>query len=89
MLTCNLWLQVCDFSAYTGKSLYMINKPNPAVNTGLTPYFCHSHLVMRIDVGAAVPGASAPNLGAVNPERATGPLPNDILQVCGLCYAEC
>jgi hypothetical protein len=72
---------VCDFTAYTDKSLYLINKPNATLTTSETPFFCHSHLVMKINVGAPDPTASAPRLDAFNPERLTGPLPQDILEV--------
>jgi hypothetical protein len=79
--------QVCDFTTYAGQPLHLINKPNATLTTGLTPYFCHTHLVMRIDVGAAVPNAPAPNLAAFNTERQKGPLPLDILDVSGLLHA--
>jgi hypothetical protein len=74
-------LQVCDFAAYSGQPLYLINKSNATLTTSVTPFFCHSHLIMKINVGAAVANAPAPNLNAFNQERLTGPLPQSILEV--------
>jgi hypothetical protein len=79
---------VCDFRAYTGTSLYLINKPNKDITTSETPYFCHSHLVMKIVVGAPDAAAAAPNLAAFNEEIRTGPLPLDLIEASG-CKQSC
>jgi hypothetical protein len=83
VLTPDACAQVCDFRAYTGTPLYLINKPDPARTTSETPYFCHSHLVMKINIGAPDAAATAPNLAAFNEEARTGPLPLDLLQARG------
>jgi hypothetical protein len=83
VLTHDARVQVCNFTAYKNTSMYLINKPNSAFTTSLTPFYCHSHLIMKIDVGDTDPNAGAPTLGATNDERDTGPLPTDVLQVDG------
>ena len=54
-----------------------------AVTTSETPYFCHSHLIMKINIGAPDATATAPNLAAFNEEARAGPLPLDLLQASG------
>jgi hypothetical protein len=58
---------VCDLSNYAGRSLYLYNQPDPARTTSTTPFFCYSHLVMKMNVGAKGP---AP---AVQPKMVFGP----------------
>ena len=84
-LTPGACAQVCDFTGQSGRPLYVINKPNPDVTTSDTPYFCHSHLVMKINVGAPDAAAGVPNLNAFNNELRTGPLPLDLVQVTNWC----
>ena len=65
-----LWRRdtVCDFSSYdAGRSLYLYNQPDPARTTSETPFFCYSHLVMKINISGK---GAAP---AVQPKMAFGP----------------
>ena len=55
------------------------------LTTSETPYFCHSHLVMKINVGAPDAAAAVPNLAAFNTELRSGPLPLDLIQASSAC----
>jgi hypothetical protein len=59
---------VCDFSSYdAGRSLFLYNSPDPARTTSETPFFCYSHLVMKINISGK---GAAP---AVKPKMVFGP----------------
>ena len=59
---------MCDFSSYdAGRSLYLYNQPDPARTTSETPFFCYSHLVMKINISGK---GAAP---AVPPKLVFGP----------------
>ncbi|KAG2491600.1 hypothetical protein HYH03_010165 [Edaphochlamys debaryana] len=45
---------VCDFTAYAGKTLYLWNAQDDYRMKDV-PFFCHSHLVMRIEPQAVTP----------------------------------
>ena len=65
-----LWRRdiVCNFTGYdAGRSLYLYNQPDPARTTSETPFFCYSHLVMKINIS----GKGAPP--AVQPKLSFGP----------------
>ena len=54
------WDVVCDFSEYAGQTLYVYNGKDEQQMAGV-PYFCHSHLLAKIQVDPVVP-ANAPKL---------------------------
>ena len=41
---------MCDFSGYSNRTLYMYNQPDSSRTTSETPFFCYSHLIMKIKV---------------------------------------
>jgi hypothetical protein len=83
--------QVCNFTAYAHTPIYLINKPNAAQTTGLTPFFCHSHLIMKINVGGPNANAGVPSVtpDVINGERLTGPLPQNTLQASNSALEQC
>jgi hypothetical protein len=44
---------VCNLSGHSGRTLYLYNQPDPDRTTSETPFFCYSHLIMKIKVRAA------------------------------------
>ena len=73
------WL--CDLTELTSLS----SLSTQDLTTSETPYFCHSHLVMKINVGAPDAAAAVPNLAAFNTELRSGPLPLDLIQASSVC----
>ncbi|KAG2425551.1 hypothetical protein HXX76_013595 [Chlamydomonas incerta] len=65
---------VCDFSGFAGQDLIMMNAYDDRRMKGV-PFFCNSHLVMKINVrcsstgcpGASTPAFMPPAANAVNP----------------------
>jgi hypothetical protein len=47
------------------QAVYLINEHQPDRTTSETPYFCYSHLLMKLNVGAPDHGAQKPNLDAL------------------------
>lgn len=56
------------------QTIYLVNEHQPGKTTSETPYFCYSHLLMKINVGASDPGAQIPVLAAA---RTLGTLQQD------------
>jgi hypothetical protein len=46
------------------QAVYLVNEHQPDRTTSETPYFCYSHLLMKLNVGALDKGAQQPNLNA-------------------------
>lgn len=55
------WDIVCDFEGFENQVLYLWNEHDADRTTSETPYFCFSHLLMRINVGGRE-DAPEPNL---------------------------
>ena len=65
-----MWFRdiVCDFSSYdAGRSLYLYNQPDPSRTTSETPFFCYSHLIMKINISGKGPAPT------VQPKMVFGP----------------
>ena len=56
------------------QTIYLVNEHDAARTTSETPYFCYSHLLMKINVGATDPEAQVPVLAAA---RTLGTLQQD------------
>jgi FtsP/CotA-like multicopper oxidase with cupredoxin domain len=56
------WDIVCDFSGYSNRTLYLYNQPDSSRTTSETPFFCYSHLIMKIKVGESAADPVTPKL---------------------------
>ena len=86
------WDVVCDFTAYEGKALYVTNEHQPDRTTSETPYFCYSHLLMKINVGKPDPNAQIPNLDAprsAGTDQQDAQLAPDYYDVSAILNTEC
>ena len=46
------------------KAVYLTDEHQPDRTTSETPFFCYTHLLMKINVGALAPNSPKPNLDA-------------------------
>ena len=85
-------LQVCDFRAYANQVIYLINEHDPARTTTETPYFCYTHLLMKINVGGAQLAALSENMSVLFSSKFAGQYKRPYQSMCPQntdVYSEC